>query len=73
MLLRRFLTKNRKAEADHVTTTTSHTLPGRDIVRQSGSSLTDTLDVAEASQVATPNYSKRPYVSNSNSHLWKFC
>ena len=52
------------------TTTPSLTLPGGDNVRQPGSSLTDTL--AEASQVATPNYSKHPYVSSSNSHLCKF-
>jgi hypothetical protein len=69
MSLRRFLPTNRKAEANqkndirppttytsNVTTTPTHTLPGRD----SESSLTDTLGVAETSEVATPNYSKRP-------------
>ena len=57
-----------------VSTTPSLTLPGRDNERQPGSSLTDSdpLSVAEASQVATPNYSKRPYVSHSNSHLCNF-
>ena len=90
MSLRRFLTKNRKAEVNrsslendrpptstytsNVTTTPSHTLPGRDSVRQPEYSLTDTLGhgVAEASQVATPDYSKRPSVSQSISHLSKF-
>jgi hypothetical protein len=70
MSLRRFLPTNRKAEADqsslendrlptytpNVTTTPTHTLPGRD----SESSLADTLGVAETSEIATPNYSKRP-------------
>ena len=83
MSLRRFLTKIRNTEADRsslgkdrtttytsiVTSTPSNTLPGRGSVRQPEYSPSDTLGVAEASQVATPNYSKRPYVSNSNSHL----
>ena len=71
--MRRFLTKNRKADQNspttsisstsNVTTTPSHVLPGRDSesVRQPEYSLTDTLGrgVAEASQVAIPDYSKR--------------
>ena len=118
MLLRRFLTKNRKADADqtsmgndrtspytsnvttipthnlsgrdsetppeplrlipstyytsNVTTAPSHTLAGRDYVRQpdeSESTLADTSGVAEKSNVATANYSKRPSVSPpGNSH-----
>ena len=87
--VRRFLTKIRNTEADRsllpvendrtptyssiVTTTPPNTLPGRDSVLQPEYSLTDTLGVAEASQVSTPNYSKHPYVSRSNSHLWKLC
>ena len=83
MSLRRFLSKNRNAEADrssqrvddgpitqastssrpathtsnvkvlNVTTAPTHNLPGRD-------SLTETLGIAETSEVATPslNYSK---------------
>ena len=82
MSLRRFLTKIRNTEDDRsslgkdrrssytsvVTTTPSNTLPGRDSVRQPDYS---PLGITEASQVATPNYSKHPYVSNSNSHLCK--
>jgi hypothetical protein len=50
----------------NVTTAPPHSLPGRDSVRQPNeteSSLTETLGVAETSEVATPsaNYSKRPY------------
>ena len=51
----------------------SHTLPGRHSVAQPGSSLTETLGVEEASQVASPNYSKRLSGSYSNSDLCEFC
>jgi hypothetical protein len=91
----RFLTKNRKAEADHrssleidrppstvvtytsnVTTAPSDSLSGRDSVGQpdeTESSLTDTIGIAEKSEVAASNYSKRLSGSIPNSHLCEFC
>ena len=68
MFLRRFLSTNRDDKADRSslgkdrTSTTPPTLdlPGRDSVKlPEHSPTTDTLGVADASQVATPNYSKR--------------
>ena len=47
----------------NVTTAPAHTLPGRDSVRppdETESPITNTLGVAETSEVPTPNYSKRP-------------
>ena len=73
MSLRRFLSTNHSTEADqsyledgrqpayssNVTTALSHTLSGRDSVNnETKSTLTDTLGVAETSEVATPKYSK---------------
>ena len=92
MALRRFhrtSTGTGKADADrtlapaiyasNVMTPPSHTLPGRDSVRQLDEttgkfSHTDTLGVAEKSRVTTPNYSKRLPVSDSppNSQLCEF-
>ena len=83
MSLRRFLPTTRNAEADrtlaptytsNVMTPPSHTLPGRDSVRQPDETLgksshTDTLGVAEKSRVTTPNYSKYLSDSSPNSHL----
>ena len=46
----------------NVTTPSAHSLPGLDFVKPSDetdSSITNTLDVAETSEVAAPNYSKR--------------
>ena len=64
MSLRQGLPTNRNAEADrttytsNVTTTPTHNLSGRD-PNETRSSLTDTLDIAEASEVTTTKYSKR--------------
>ena len=72
MFLRRYLSTNRKAEADQSSlgkdgtstayksnvTTAPYNLSGRDSVRQPGSSITDTLGVAEKSKVESTNYSK---------------
>jgi chlorite dismutase len=62
----------------NVTKAPTHSLPGRDSVRQlneTESSLTETLGVAETSQVATPsaNYSKRPYSRFRFSSLSQLC
>ena len=84
MSLQRFSPSTHKAEADrtlaptytsNVITPPSHTLSGRDSVRQpeTEASLTDTLGVAEKSPVTTPNYSKRLSGPRPNSHLWEFC
>ena len=55
---------NRNAEADpytsNIQTAHTHNLSGRDTVIQPEYSPTDTLGVAGASKLATPNYSKRP-------------
>ena len=58
MFLRRYLSTNPIAEASNVTTA-PYTLSDRDSMRQPGSSLTDTLSVAEKSKVVTTNYGKR--------------
>ena len=61
---------NPSTYTSNVTTAPSHTLAGRDsTMTQPGSSLTDTLGIAEKSEVATTNYSKRLSVSPPNSHL----
>ena len=88
MSLQRFPPTNRKAEVDQSSlgndgtptntyasndTTAPYNLPGRDSVRQPGSSLTNTLGVAEKYKVANPNYSKRLSGSPRNSHLCEFC
>ena len=91
MFLRRFFKGIPKAEAhpilsslendetptsSNVTAAPTHNLPGRDSVRLPESSHLGTLDIAEAFQVATANYSKR--LSNRfkvfpTSHLCEFC
>jgi hypothetical protein len=87
MSLRRFLPTNRNAEADrssleniiytsNVTTAPTHNLSGLDFVGPPEYSPTDTLGVAEASQLATPNYSKCPFGNITFppiSHLCEFC
>ena len=50
-----------KPYVPNATTAPTHNLPGRDCVSPPEySPTTDTLGVADASQVATQNYSKRP-------------
>ena len=53
----------------------THNLSGRVSVKQPENSPTDTLSVAEVSQIVTPNYSKRPSYSierrpHLNSSYW---
>jgi hypothetical protein len=74
MSLRRFPPTNRNVEAiSSVTTAPTHNLSGLDSVGPPEYSLTDTLGAAEASQVVTPNYSKRPYGNINSTHLCEFC
>ena len=84
MSQQQFPPTNRKAEADQTlptlpptyksnVTTATYNLSGRDFVRQAGSSLTDTLGVAEKSKVATTNYSKYLSAFLPNSQLCEFC
>ena len=78
MSLPRFPPTNCTVEADQVSS--AHELSGRDSARQPENSPTDTLGVAGVSQVATPNYSKRPsgnkffpQFSFLNDFLCEFC
>ena len=75
------LPTNRNAETDRTTypsnvaSSPTHTLSGRD-PDETASSLTDTLRIAETSEVATTKYSKR--LSDKiqvlpKSHLCEFC
>jgi hypothetical protein len=55
-------TNDRPPNTSNVTKAPTHSLPGRDSVRhlnETESSLTETLGVAETSEIAAPNYSKR--------------
>ena len=73
------LGKERTPTYSNVTTAPgpSHNLAGQDYVGQpdeTESSLTDTIGVAEKSEVAaTPDYSKRPSGSPHNYLLSEFC